>query len=198
MNGSWLNRIRGVTPVLSGRTPSGVAVTLRAPRIADAGTWRRIRIADQALIEPFWDHSTLDWAQRHTAAMWLREYASARRRMRSGTGLHTVIEVDGRLAGQCDAWIDRFHARSELGLWVGSQYAGTGVGSTAAGLIIAYLFDVAGIERISAPIAAQNTATTWMAQRMGFTPEGVMRSYMRVGDGRLDHTLWSLIREDRR
>lgn len=195
MNGSWRNRLCAA-PALCGRTPSGIPVTLRAPRIADADHWRRLRMADQALIEPFWDYSTLDWAQRHTRAMWLREYVSARRAMRSGSGLHTVIEVNGRLAGQCDAWIDAFHARSELGLWVGSQHAGTGVGTTAARLMIACLFDVAGVERISAPIAVQNIATTRIAKRLGFTREGVMRSYMRVGRGRIDHTLWSLVRDD--
>ncbi|WP_233213690.1 GNAT family N-acetyltransferase [Mycobacterium hubeiense] len=171
-------------------------MTLRTPRFADAGEWRRIRLADQELIEPFWDHSELSWPDRHTRGAWLRECVSARRRMRNRSGLHTVIEVDGRLAGQCDAWIDLFHCRSELGLWVASRHAGDGVGTVAVQLVIAYLFEDLGVERITAPIAKGNTATARIAQRLGFVCEGVMRSYMSVGGQRRDHALWSLIRAD--
>ncbi|WP_458318433.1 GNAT family N-acetyltransferase [Mycolicibacterium brisbanense] len=194
--GSRLNRMLGAAPTLTSVTHRGVAVTLRTPRISDADEWRDVRVADQAAIEPFWDHSTLDWAQRHTRGAWIRECMAARRRMRHGTGLHTVIEVDRRLAGQCDVWIDKFHGRSELGLWVGSRYAGTGVGAAAIQLVVAHLFDELRIERIAAPIAAGNAATLGLAKRLGFTREGVMRNYMKVGDRRRDHELWSLVRED--
>lgn len=194
--GARRHRILGATPTLTGVTDRGVAVTMRTPRFSDADDWRRVRLADQALIEPFWDHSTLSWAERHSRRAWIRECMSARRRIREGSGLHTVIEVDGQFAGQCDAWIDRFHSRSELGLWVGSGFASVGVGTAAAQLMVANLFDVVGVERISAPIAAENAATNWMAQRLGFTREGVMRSYLAAGARRRDHILWSLIRDD--
>lgn len=194
--GVRLRRVLGAAPTLTGVTDHGVVVTMRTPRFSDADTWREVRLADQALIEPFWDHSTLSWAERHTRRAWIRECMSARRRMRAGGGLHTVIDVDGRLAGQCDVWLDGFHGRSELGLWVGSRHARAGVGTTAIRLAIGHLFGELGIERIAAPIAVGNSATVKLAQRLGFTREGVMRNYMRVGDGRRDHELWSLVRDD--
>lgn len=192
MRVSLPGRLTGGTPDLTGRTAGGVAVTLRAPRITDAGPWRRMRVADQDLIEPFWDHSELSWSQRHTARMWWRECASSWRRMRDGAALHTVVEVDGRLVGQCDAWIDGYHGRAELGLWVGSGFANRGVGAAAVRIMLAQLFENVGVQRVSAPVSPDNIAVTRMLQRLQFTREGLMRSYLETGAGRLDHVLWSL------
>jgi [ribosomal protein S5]-alanine N-acetyltransferase len=191
-----VQRLLGAAPTLSGITLSGIAVTLRTPRFSDASGWRQVRLANQQFIEPFWDYSPLSWPERHTRGAWVRDCVNARRRMRAGAGLHTVIVVNEQLAGQCDAWIDRFHGRSELGLWVDSRHHGGGVAAVAVRLVIANLFGEPEIERISAPIATGNTVTSQLAQRMGFVREGVLRSYMAVGSGRLDHELWSLTRDD--
>jgi ribosomal-protein-alanine N-acetyltransferase len=178
---------------MTGVTAAGVPVKLRPPRLSDADAWRAVRLANQDLIEPFWDHSELSWAERHTRRAWIRECTSARRRMRHGDAVHTVIEVEGGLAGQCDAWIDSYHGRGELGLWVDGRLTTRGVGTTAIRLMVTHLFDDCGIERIAAPIAAGNTATIRLAERLGFVREGVLRSYMTVGSGRRDHELWSLL-----
>ncbi|WP_233272034.1 GNAT family N-acetyltransferase [Mycolicibacterium smegmatis] len=183
-------------PTMTGVTDTGVAVTLRAPRLSDARAWRSVRMANQHLIEPFWDHSVLSWDERHSFRAWAREWVSARRRMRRGEAVHAVIEVDGRFAGQCDAWIDGYHGRSELGLWVDETVGTRGIGTTAIRLMVAHLFSDHGVERIAAPIAAGNTATIRLAKRLGFVREGVLRSYMTVGSGRCDHELWSLTSAD--
>ncbi|AKS35976.1 hypothetical protein AFA91_00555 [Mycolicibacterium goodii] len=116
--------------------------------------------------------------------------------MRRGEAVHTMIEVDGRLAGQCDAWIDAYHGRCELGLWVDGRVGTRGVGTTAIRLMVTHLFEDRRMDRIAAPIAVGNTATLRMAQRLGFVREGVLRSYMTVGSGRCDHELWSLTSAD--
>jgi RimJ/RimL family protein N-acetyltransferase len=193
---SRLQQRLGVAPTLSNNTPNGRVVTLRTPRFSDADEWRRTRLADQSAIEPFWDHSELSWSARHSRRAWIRECIDARRRMRRGDCVHTVIEVDGQLAGQCDAWLEQYHGRGELGLWVHSQWAGTGAATTAVSLLIDYLFAEIGLERIVAPIACGNEAPARIAQRLGFVHEGVLRSYMNVGGTRRDHDLWSQTRED--
>lgn len=191
-----VSRSTDTAPPMTGVTSAGVPVTLRGPRLSDASAWRSVRLANQHLIEPFWDHSELSWAERHSCRAWIREWASAHRRMRCGAAVHTVIEVEGRLAGQCDAWIDGYHGRGELGLWVDGRLATRGVGTTAIRLMVWHLFEDRGVERVAAPIAAGNAVTIRMAQRLGFVREGVLRSYMTVGSGRCDHELWSLTRAD--
>jgi RimJ/RimL family protein N-acetyltransferase len=193
---SDIHHHRGAGPTLSATTPSGLVVVLRPPRLRDADSWRRARIADQAAIEPFWAYSELSWADRHRRRDWIRDYIAARRRMRQGRCVHTVVEVNGELAGQCDAWLEPYHLRGELGMWMGSRWAGEGVGATAVGLLIDYLFAEIGLERITAPIACGNVAPACLAKQLKFVHEGVLRSYMTVGKGRSDHDLWSQTREE--
>ncbi|MGQ9409786.1 GNAT family N-acetyltransferase [Mycolicibacterium gilvum] len=186
----------GAIPTLEGVTPDRRLVRVRAPRFKDAAAWRDLRISDQERIEPFWAHSEQSWADRHRRRAWYRSRLAAFKHARRGDGVHTVIEVDGAFAGQCDVWLDRERASAEVGLWLHSRWAGTGVATTMAELVLDLLFGQLGIERLTAPIAASNVATRQVAKRMGFQREGCMRSYMLTGQGRTDHELWALTRSD--
>ncbi|MEV6278726.1 GNAT family protein [Nocardia sp. NPDC051832] len=77
-------------------------VVLRPPRIDDYAEWRRIRLRDQRYIEPFWTTSPLDWAERHTGKLWVREVFDSRADARASRRLGMVIEVNGRFAGQIE------------------------------------------------------------------------------------------------
>jgi RimJ/RimL family protein N-acetyltransferase len=186
----------GSAPTLSTTTPGGLDVVLRTPRFSDADSWRRVRLLNQAAIEPVWDHSEFSWPDRHSRRAWIRECIAARRRMREGGCVHTVVEVDGELAGQCDAWLERYHKRGEIGVWIDARWTGQRVGTTALGLLVDYLFDELGLERITAPIARDNFAIVALTKRLGFVHEGVMRSYSTIGKGRTDHHLYSQTREE--
>jgi RimJ/RimL family protein N-acetyltransferase len=181
---------------MSATTPGGLTVVLRAPRLSDADSWRQARITDQAAMEPFWEYSDVSWPDRHRRRDWIREWIGARQRMRQGRCLHTVVEVNGELSGQCDAWLERYHKRGELSLWVHSRWSGDVVGATAVGMLLDYMFGEIGLERITAPIACGNAPPSSLAEQFGFVHEGVLRSYMTVGKGRCDHDLWSQTREE--
>ena len=147
-------------------------------------------------MEPFWDYSELSWSEQHRYREWVHEWRAARQRARRGDCVHTVLEVDGELAGQLDAWLEPHHRRGELGIWVHSKWAGARVGVTSVGLLIDYLFGELGLERVSAPICCGNAPPAALAIQRGFVREGVMRSYLRTGSGRRDHELWSQTRPE--
>jgi RimJ/RimL family protein N-acetyltransferase len=178
---------------LTRQGPKGQTVVLRTPRIDDAGEWRRLRVRDKAVIEPVWVSSEMDWADRHTDTMWIHEYLRSRKALTAGQALHFVIEVDGAFAGQCNfEWIDGFHRTAEVGIWVDSVKGRTGIGYTAAGMLIEHGFTVLGLERISAPVSVNNPAATGLVERLGMQCEGTMRNYMDVGGTRTDHNLWAI------
>ncbi|WP_319445965.1 MULTISPECIES: GNAT family protein [unclassified Mycobacterium] len=186
----------GSAPTLSATTPGGLNVVLRTPRFRDADSWRRVRMLNQAEIEPVWGYSDLSWPDRHRRRDWIRECIDARKRLRAGSCVHTVVEVDGELAGQCDAWLERYHKRGEIGVWIDSRWTGQRVGTTALGLLVDYLFAEVGLERVTAPIALGNIPIVQLTKRLGFAHEGLMRSYLEVGKGRCDHDLYSQTREE--
>ncbi|PXX58359.1 ribosomal-protein-alanine N-acetyltransferase [Nocardia tenerifensis] len=175
----------------------GNAIVLRPPRIADYPHWRRIRLRDRHFIEPFWYSSTLDWAARHCGAQWVRECLTSRDEARAGLRLSTVIEVDGRFAGQVELGsIDTATASAELGIWVDAEVARHGIGGMAAALLMDYCLEQLGLERITAPISPENVAAAHGAAELGFRREAMMSRYFDVGGARRDHELWAVTRAD--
>ncbi|MFD0363309.1 GNAT family N-acetyltransferase [Nocardia sp. GCM10030253] len=174
----------------------GVPVVLRPPRIGDYAQWRRIRLRDRRCIEPFWSSSPLDWAARHSGKQWVRECLMVRAQARAGRRLSTVIDVDGRFAGQIElVSIETDTGSAEMGLWVDADLARHGFGGLAASLVLDFAFDVAGLQRLTAPISPANIATSRGAALMGFQREAMMTRYFDVGGARRDHELWAITRE---
>ncbi|WP_067839089.1 GNAT family N-acetyltransferase [Nocardia lijiangensis] len=171
----------------------GATVVLRPPRIADYEPWRRIRLRDRSLIEPFWSSSPLDWSERHTAKLWVRECLAARGEARTGRRAAMVIEVDGRFAGQIELIsIDTDTCSAELGVWVDAEVARHGIGGLAAAMVLDFGFGSVGLQRITAPISPANVATASGAARLGFQREALMTRYFDAGGARRDHELWAI------
>ncbi|MGK8523019.1 GNAT family N-acetyltransferase [Nocardia asteroides] len=183
-------------PAITG--PLGTAVRLRPPRFDDFAEWRRIRLRDRAIIEPYWVSSEQDWPARHTARHWVRECLDNRADARAGRRMSMVIEVAGRFAGQVELTSIEVAARSaELGIWIGSAVAGGGIGALALTMMTDFAFDSLGLLRISAPIAPGNIAAAKIAAAAGLRYEARMRTYFDAGGARRDHELWAVTRADR-
>jgi [ribosomal protein S5]-alanine N-acetyltransferase len=111
-----------------------------------------------------------------------------------------VVEApDGRLLGSIAlmrlAWE---HARGEVGYWLAPEARGQGHATRALQRICAWGFEALGLERIELLAATGNLASQRVATRAGFTPEAVLRSYMRNGDGeRIDMLAFGLLPGER-
>ncbi|HEX2301010.1 MAG TPA: GNAT family protein [Pseudonocardiaceae bacterium] len=168
-------------------------VVLRSPQLSDGTDWCAIRLAERERIEPWWVSSPLSWEQRHTEAAWVSSWLGARRAARGGRALPLVVEVDGRLAGQCGLeWIDPFTGSGELGIWMDSRIGRGGFGVIATALVLDHAFGVLGMNRITAPICVGNAAPRNGCRRLGMVCEGTMASFLHVGGRRRDHDLWAI------
>ncbi|MGW3545980.1 GNAT family N-acetyltransferase [Nocardia niigatensis] len=175
----------------------GSTLLLRLPRFADYQEWRRLRLRDRAFLEPFWHTSRLDWDARHSEKAWVRECLEAATNARAGRRVATVIEIDGRFAGQVEIGnIDPQARQGEMGIWIDARMGRHGFGGIAAGLILDFSFEVLGLERVNAPISPRNAAATSGAVQIGFVREGRMRLHFDVGGARADHDLWSMTRAE--
>ncbi|MEP9390835.1 GNAT family protein [Gordonia sp. VNQ95] len=157
-------------------------VVLRPPRLDDVAAWRDIRVRDRLLIEPFWAYSPLRWEQRHSDRAWLRECLRNRSEARSGRSVGFVIDVDGELRGQCALTdIDRPGRSAELGIWVDSTLASSGLAILAGSLVSDFAFGTLGAERVTAPVCVGNVRAAGACRKGGFREEALMRNYFRVG-----------------
>lgn len=172
---------------------AGHQLILRSPRLDDAAQWREVRLRERAHIEQWWTTSPLSWAQRHTDAQWVSYVLEARRQARAGRALPLVIEADGQLVGQCNLeGIDPVAGIGEMGIWMDSTWAGQGLATVAAALVVDHAVTELGLHRITAPICEGNVAAAWGARRLGMLREGVMEGFLDVGGARQNHHLWAM------
>jgi RimJ/RimL family protein N-acetyltransferase len=107
-----------------------------------------------------------------------------------------IVEAadENRLIGSISLMrFDHHHARGEVGYWLAAPARGHGHTTRAVRLICAWGFQTLGLARIELLAATGNLPSQRVAERAGFTREGVLRSHMVGTDGRLDMVSFSLL-----
>jgi RimJ/RimL family protein N-acetyltransferase len=117
-----------------------------------------------------------------------------------GDGIETpfaVVAADtGRPLGTIGVrWLDPPQGVAELGYWTGREARGRGAATRAVRLVADWVLGDLGCERLELRADARNTASLRVAEKAGFTREGILRSARaNARDGRrVDHVLWSLL-----
>lgn len=118
-------------------------------------------------------------------------------RFTSGMGWSFAItpHVDRESVGFVGCfWEDQSQGRASIGYWLRASCRGTGTCASAVTTLSTWAFEHTGIERLSAYIDPQNLASIRVAQRAEFHHEGLLRSFMRLGDRRQDMLLYARVR----
>ena len=84
----------------------------------------------------------------------------------------------------------------ELGIGLFPEARGRGIGTRAIALLVERLFADDGIHRVQASTDLENAAMRNVLERVGFTFEGVLRSFMPEPAGRADYALYAITRAD--
>lgn len=133
------------------------------------------------------------------AHAWCTEQAAERRDRGDGDHYGIVRRADDRLIG-C-AWTRRtdWAARStEVRFAVGADVRGYGFASEAVDALIVALVLEHGFQRVELRVVAGNTAGRRVAEKAGFSYEGLLRNAGRVNSGRVDLEMWSVVAADLR
>jgi ribosomal-protein-serine acetyltransferase len=121
----------------------------------------------------------------------------AERERQAGEAIHTVIEVDGRIAGSVGAHhIDEANGACELGYWLGDGYTGRGLVTAAVRAFLDHAFGTWGLRRVAILAATDNVRSRAIPERLGFRQEGVLRQAEVVGDRVHDLVVYSLLRDE--
>ena len=132
------------------------------------------------------------------AREWHERQARARK---EGAMLHLLV-VDAatdRLLGSAGiVHADWDEGRCELGYWVARESRGRGVATRAVRLLCAWIFENLPVDRTGIHAEPENAASRRVAERAGFTYEGVLRSYFVNKGIRRDAASYSLLRGELR
>jgi RimJ/RimL family protein N-acetyltransferase len=131
------------------------------------------------------------------ARAWLAREAEGRARGEA-LGLVIVDPGDKGLLGSIGARIESADGRCELGYWTARGARGRGVATRAVRLLSGWAFEALGVGRVQILVEPDNTASRRVAERAGFSFEGVLRSYLVNKGMRRDAASYSLLRGELR
>ncbi len=159
---------------------------------ADGDLDALVRIADDSRIAR-WLRDRFPSPYTHAdGEAWLRIAAD------SPPGVNFAVEAGGELAGgvgMCPG-DDIERVGAEVGIWLGVDHWGRGIGSEALRLFAAHAFASFPLERLSAKVFATNAASRRTVERAGFVLEGIMRrAFIKAGVVE-DACLFALVRAD--
>jgi RimJ/RimL family protein N-acetyltransferase len=110
------------------------------------------------------------------------------------TAPFAVVSVADKLLGSIALMrLDWDHRRGEAGYWLAAWARGQGHATRALQLISSWGFRSLGLGRIDLFAATANVPSQRVAERAGFVPEAVLRSYMRGKQGQQDMIAYGLL-----
>jgi RimJ/RimL family protein N-acetyltransferase len=159
----------------------------------------------KAVTEIFGDKQTQRWLPfpqefgQIEGAAWCTEMAQERRD--SGNGDHyAVVRREDDLLVAC-LWTKRTDwvgLLTEVSYAVAADARGFGVAAEAVVAVSIALLLEHGFQRVELRVAPGNTASRRVAEKAGFTFEGLLRNAGHVHSGRVDLEIWSLVAADLR
>jgi len=167
---------------------------------------RPVRAEDaEAVGDIFADKQTQRWLPypAHEGAAWAfawcTEVAAEQREGGAGDHYAVVRREDDRLVGclwttRTD-WVARL---TEIGYAIVPDARGFGVAAEAVDVLAIALILEHGFHRVEMRVAPGNVASRRVAEKAGFTYEGLLRDAGYVHSGRVDLEVWSLVAADLR
>jgi ribosomal-protein-serine acetyltransferase len=171
-----------------------------------------LKIDDDLELRPFTQNDAqtlheLITANRNHLDQWMRWSArvqtledihdfiqKAEERYQANDSFHVGLWYRGQLAGgiACrDVNYDSHHA--EIGYWLGEEFVGKGLVAKSCRAVIRHLFEQEQMHRIEIQCTTDNVRSRAVAERLGFTFEGVKRESEWITDSFRDHALYSLL-----
>lgn len=130
----------------------------------------------------------------------LRAFIVARESRRLSGDVLSLVIADSR----SDAFLgtvallrfDWEEHRCEVGYWLAAGARGRGVATRAVGLLARWALLELGLARLGLTTDVDNLASQAVAERCGFTREGVLRAFQERDGRRFDIVMFSLLPED--
>jgi ribosomal-protein-serine acetyltransferase len=117
------------------------------------------------------------------------------KRFADNDGFNATVIQDGRIVGSVGyPVVNRLHRSCEIGYWLAREAQGRGTMTLAVRALIDNAVGPWDMHRVVIKAGTANARSRAVAERLGFTHEGVEREAERFPDGRfIDHAVYSLL-----
>ena len=119
-------------------------------------------------------------------------------RQTSGRGLSLAIAAltSNEAKGLVFLGLGRIRGHCHLGYWLIPAARSRGLGTEAIGLVSRWVLTETDVHRLVAEVEPSNVASLALLRKGGFTEEGLLRSWLWIGDELFDAIQFSLLRSD--
>lgn len=140
----------------------------------------------------------LPWAypgyRRDDAAAFIRDSQGAWKQGKAFDYGITLIGRPERHIGNISIWqASRLGRVGEIGYWIRSDATSQGMATEATGRLLAIGFGVLRFHKVNLRIAVGNRSSERVAEKLGFTREGILREELMVRGRWIDHSLYSML-----
>lgn len=99
-----------------------------------------------------------------------------------------------RHLGNVSLWtVSKLGKIAEFGYWMRTDESSKGYCTEAVERLLGEAFGTMAYHKVTLRIAVGNTASDRVAEKLGFTREGVLREELLIRGNWVDHSLWSLL-----
>lgn len=92
--------------------------------------------------------------------------------------------------------IDHADRKANIGYFIGSQFQGKGIVTSSVRAVLSHCFDSLGLNRVELHCAVGNKPSMRVAERLGFTHEGLLRQDKFLNGVFVDQHVYALLRDD--
>jgi ribosomal-protein-serine acetyltransferase len=109
--------------------------------------------------------------------------------------LSIAVKAEGgwRLVGWAQLEIDGPARSAEVGYWLDAGFVGRGLVTRAVTAMLDHAFGTLGLHRVGLRAVADNERSRSVAQRLGFTQEGMLREYVAFPGEQRDLVIYGLL-----
>lgn len=140
----------------------------------------------------------LPWAHmdytRDDAVAFVRDSIQAWREEKAFDFAIRAVEDPERHLGNISIWqTSRTGRIGEIGYWIRSDLTGRGYATEATRALMQVGFDHLGLHKVTLRIAVGNRGSERVAEKLGYTREGLLREELLIRGNWMDHTLYSML-----
>lgn len=143
-------------------------------------------------------HQWLPWARMDYTTVdttsFIRDSVQAWKEDRAWDFSIRMKDDPGTHVGNISMWtVSKLGKIAEVGYWVRTDRTSRGICTEAVELLLEEAFGAMGYHKVVLRIAVGNDASDRVAEKLGFTREGILREELLIRGNWVDHSLWSLL-----
>lgn len=140
----------------------------------------------------------LRWSGRLQTIEDVQQYIGRfKSKLEQGDGFHLGLYIDNALVGGIVChFINRESRKTEIGYWLTAGVVGKGLVTQSCLTVIGQLFSQEGMHRIEIQCATDNVRSRAVAERLGFTFEGIKQESEWLTSRFADHAMYALLEYD--